>query len=63
MQLVMKMFRLDGEKKEEKLSRTFRIPVSLIDELEKLAAEKDLSVNKIVIKCIKYALDNFEDEN
>jgi len=57
----MNMFKLDGNKKEDAVTKTFRIPVSLAARLEELAGKKDLSVNKIVVKCIRYALDNLDE--
>lgn len=47
-------------KKEETISKTFRMPKSLIDKLEKLADEKDLSLSRVVIQCCEYALENLE---
>jgi len=55
------MFRL---KKEETTSKTFRMPIELIERLEKLADEKDLSLSKVIIQCCEYALQNLgEKEN
>lgn len=45
-------------KKEETISKTFRMPKDLIEELEKLADEKGLSLSKVVIQCCEYALQN-----
>lgn len=47
-------------KKEETISKTFRMPKSLLDELEKLADKENLSLSKVVIQCCEYALDNME---
>lgn len=44
--------------KEETISKTFRIPKKLLDELEKLADEKNISLSKVVIKCCEYAIEN-----
>lgn len=45
-------------------SKTFRLPVELIKQLEQLAAENKLSLNQLVIQCLNYAVDNLEtDEN
>jgi len=43
---------------DEYVNKTFRIPVRVVDKLDKLSAEYSLSVNKIVIQCIEYALNN-----
>lgn len=46
--------------KPEYTNKTFRMPSDLIIELEKLAQEKEVSLNQLVIQCCKYALDNIE---
>lgn len=46
--------------KPEYSNKTFRMPNDLINELEKLAQEKEISLNQLVIQCCKYALDNLE---
>lgn len=48
--------------KEEYVNKTFRMEKKLIDELEIICNQKNISLNKLVVKCIKYALDNLEDE-
>ena len=47
--------------KPEYSNKTFRMPNDLINELEKLAQEKEISLNQLVIQCCKYALDNLEE--
>jgi len=47
--------------KPEYSNKTFRMPNDLISELEKLAQEKQVSLNQLVIQCCKYALDNLEE--
>lgn len=42
-------------------SKTFRLPIEMIEELEKLAERSKLSLNQLVIQCLKYALDNLEE--
>lgn len=49
-------------KKEETISRTFRMPKSLVENLEKLADEEKLSLSKVVIQCCEYALGNMKQE-
>lgn len=49
--------------KEEYVNKTFRMEKKLVDELEIICDQKNISLNKLVVKCIKYALDNLEDEN
>ena len=52
------MFRL---KKEETVSKTFRMPKELLEQLEKLSNEKNLSLSKVVIQCCEYALKNLQE--
>ncbi|MGN1420145.1 MAG: toxin-antitoxin system HicB family antitoxin [Eubacterium sp.] len=47
--------------KPEYSNKTFRMPNDLISELEKLAQEKQVSLNQLVIQCCKYALENLEE--
>jgi len=41
-------------------SKTFRLPVDLIKELEDLAIKNKLSLNALVVQCLDYALDDIE---
>lgn len=52
-------FRVD---REEYINKTFRIEKKLIDELEAICDKKNISLNKLVVKCINYALENLEDD-
>ncbi len=45
------------------ISKTFRIPSEIGTQLEELATLHNTSVNKVVIQCLEYALDNLDDEN
>jgi len=47
-------------KKPESSSKTFRLPDDLIEELERVAAEKGVSMNQVVIQCCRYALENMD---
>ncbi|MGN0114065.1 MAG: hypothetical protein ACI396_01925 [Acutalibacteraceae bacterium] len=49
---------LELEKGFESVNKTFRIPIYIAERLEELAGEYNTSVNKIVIQCLEYALDN-----
>jgi len=44
-------------------SKTFRLPIELINRLESLAAQNKLSLNRLVIQCLNYAVDNLEPNN
>ena len=44
-------------------SKTFRLPIELIERLDILATQNKLSLNQLVIQCLTYAIDNLETEN
>ena len=48
--------------KEEYQNRTFKMPKNLLERLYVIVNEKGISLNKLVIKCINYALDNMEED-
>jgi predicted HicB family RNase H-like nuclease len=49
--------------KEEYVNKTFRIPLDLLKELEYLAQKENVSLNKLVVQCCQYALDNITTNN
>ena len=49
-------------KKTEYVNKTFRLPVELIEKMEKVAQEKGVSLNNLVVQCCNYALDNLDEE-
>jgi len=51
---------LEIKKEYEAINKTFRIPMNIVEQLEKLAGDNNTSVNKVVIQCLEYALDNIE---
>ena len=54
---------LEFEKGYECVNKTFRIPLPIVKQLEQLAGKYNTSVNKIVIQCLEYALDNISDDD
>ncbi len=44
----------------ETISKTFRLPVDIVEQLEQLAYDNNLSLNAVVVQCLQYALDNLE---
>lgn len=48
--------------KTEYSNKTFRMPNELIAKLEQVAVNEDVSLNKLVIQCCEYALDNLEQD-
>ncbi|MEF9969940.1 MAG: toxin-antitoxin system HicB family antitoxin, partial [Ruthenibacterium sp.] len=41
-------------------NKTFRLPVDLVERLSILAQRKNISLNKLVVQCCNYALDNLD---
>lgn len=58
----MSGFRITEDEKEYSVIRTIRIKEELLNRLEKIAYKHDISTNKLIIKCIEYALDNMEED-
>lgn len=52
-----KMFEI---KKPSASNKTIRMPDELIERLEKLAAQNDISFNQLVIQCCEYALKDLK---
>ena len=49
--------------REEYVTKTFRLEKKLVDQLEMICNDKNISMNKLIVKCINYALDNMVDED
>lgn len=47
----------------EYVNKTFRLPIDIIDTLDVVAKEKNTSLNRVVIQCLEYAIENMEREN
>lgn len=47
---------------EEYINKTFRLDKKLVEKMKKISDEKNISLNKLVVKCINYALDNLEED-
>ncbi|MHC1770751.1 MAG: toxin-antitoxin system HicB family antitoxin [Flexilinea sp.] len=45
------------------LSKTFRLPIELVEKLEQLATENNISLNQLIIQCLEYAMDNLGKES
>ncbi|MBQ7892150.1 MAG: hypothetical protein IJ359_08415 [Erysipelotrichaceae bacterium] len=48
--------------REEYVNKTFRLEKKLVERLEKICDKKNVSLNKLIVMCINYALDDMEDE-
>jgi len=49
--------------KPEHVNKTFRIPKKILQELEKIAQEQGISLNRLVIRCCEYALGELKQES
>ena len=47
--------------KEEYINRTFRLRKELVDQMETICNEKNISLNKLTVLCIEYALANLDE--
>lgn len=54
-------FKIKPAPSSDTVTKTFRIPADMIDYLDKLACNHNLSLNALVIQCLQYAIDNLED--
>ena len=57
---LMQMFNV---KKPEHINKTFRMPIELVQKLEVLAQQKNVSLNNLVVQCCEYAIDNMQQSN
>lgn len=51
------------QKGYESISKSFRLPIEIVNLLENLAYENNLSLNQLVIQCLNFAIDNLENSN
>ena len=49
--------------KEEYVNRTFRLSKKLIERMYAVCGEKNISLNKLIVMCVNYALDDLETED
>lgn len=49
--------------RDEYVNRTFRINKKLVDRMEKVCDSKNISLNKLMVICVEYALDNLEEDD
>ena len=54
------MFKLKADNIEYE-NKSLRLPKDLIEQVQALANENNMSFNKVVIQCIEYALSDMED--
>lgn len=49
--------------REEYVNKTFRVEKKLVERMEKVCDAKNISLNKLVVKCVEYALDNMAEDD
>lgn len=55
-------FKVKSDRKETE-NKTIRFPISLLDRIEEVIKNNDVSFSGFVIQACEYALDNMENEN
>ncbi len=58
----MKKFTIPKVNEESTVTKTIRIKRSLADKLEELSIKNNITVNKLINECVKYAFENMEEE-
>lgn len=48
--------------KEEFVNRTFRLEKKLVDRMEAICNKNGISLNKLTVQCIEYALNDLVEE-
>ena len=56
------MFKMESEFKGANIARNIRFTENTFDKLNKIATENDISFNRLVLQCCKYAIDNLKDK-
>ena len=49
-------------KKQEYANRTFRLPVELLEELNTIATDKNISLNQLIVQCCEFAIENIDED-
>jgi len=50
-------------RKPESSNKTIRMPNTMIENMEKIAAQKNISFNQLVLQCCEYALENLKKDD
>ena len=52
------MFKIE---KPEMVNKTFRLPLELVERMQKIAQNEGVSLNNLIVQCYEYALKNLEE--
>lgn len=58
----MNDFKLPKSNDEKSVLKTIRLKSSTLKKIESLSRKSNLSVNRIINECLKYALNNLSDD-
>lgn len=47
----------------ENVTKTIRLPIPLAEKLEKLASQNGISFNQLINQCIRFALENQDNDD
>ena len=47
----------------DSVSKTFRLPIELVEKMDALAYKNKISLNKLVVQCLIYAMEHIEKED
>ena len=47
--------------KEEYINKTFRMNKKLVEQMTTICEAKNISMNKLLVLCVEYALEHLED--
>lgn len=53
------MFKVE---KQEMINKTFRLPLKLVQDLQTVAQNKEVSLNNLVQQCCEYALRHLDED-
>ncbi len=59
----MEKFKLPSNEDEQSVLKTIRIKFATLKQIEELAKESNLSVNRVINECIEFALKNLESKS
>lgn len=57
--MIINMFKI--QKGYDTVSKTFRLPIELVERLDSLAYKYNLSLNQLVVQCLNYSLENLDE--
>lgn len=45
------------------VNKTFRLPTEIVETLEEVAKNKNSSLNRVIIQCLEFAIENIDDDS